>query len=252
MVKKENKEGVLRTRLAHLIVTVFLISLVMVIAQDVSHTADQIIKGTFSSGNFTFSNSLFVTDTLGVGTTNPSDALTVVGDINVTGNITDAFNGIIGIPPGFVGFFNLTGCPTGWHEDIAARGRYLVGYNLASCPSGWTELTSARGRYIVGLPSGGTLAGTAGTALSNQENRTVGQHNHGITDPGHTHPGPNDELFKTVNTAGASDFTGGTGTRTIFERTVTGTASTDITVNTNGTVEGTNAPYIQYLICVKN
>ena len=230
MVKKENKEGVLRTRLAHLIVTVFLISLVMVIAQDVSHTADQIIKGTFSSGNFTFSNSLFVTDTLGVGTTNPSDALTVVGDINVTGNITDAFNGIIGIPPGFVGFFNLTGCPTGWHEDIAARGRYLVGYNSSS----------------------GTSGGTAGTALSNQENRTVGQHNHGITDPGHTHPGPNDELFKTVNTAGASDFTGGTGTRTIFERTVTGTASTDITVNTNGTVEGTNAPYIQYLICVKN
>ncbi|MBS3145374.1 hypothetical protein J4414_01060 [Candidatus Woesearchaeota archaeon] len=230
MVKKENKEGVLRTRLAHLIVTVFLISLVMVIAQDVSHTADQIIKGTFSSGNFTFSNSLFVTDTLGVGTTNPSDALTVVGDINVTGNITDAFNGIIGIPPGFVGFFNLTGCPTGWHEDIAARGRYLVGYNSSS----------------------GTLGGTAGTALSNQENRTVGQHNHGITDPGHTHPGPNDELFKTVNTAGAADFSGGTGTRTIFERTVTGTASTDITVNTNGTVEGTNAPYIQYLICVKN
>ena len=54
----------------------------------------------------------------------------------------------------------------------------VMAFNLASCPSGWTELTSARGRYIVGLPSGGTLAGTAGTALSNQENRPVGQHNH--------------------------------------------------------------------------
>jgi len=224
MVKKENKEGVLRTRLAHLIVTVFLISLVMVIAQDVSHTADQIIKGTFSSGNFTFSNSLFVTDTLGVGTTNPSDALTVVGDINVTGNITDAFNGIIGIPPGFVGFFNLTGCPTGWHEDIAARGRYLVGYNSSS----------------------GTLGGTAGTALSNQENRTVGQHNHGITDPQHQH---------TVN-AQATGATGGTekpfrqsGTLNIA---VTNFAATEITVNNEGSVAGTNAPYLQLLICQKD
>ena len=224
MVKKENKEGVLRTRLAHLIVTVFLISLVMVIAQDVSHTADQIIKGTFSSGNFTFSNSLFVTDTLGVGTTNPSDALTVVGDINVTGNITDAFNGIIGIPPGFVGFFNLTGCPTGWHEDIAARGRYLVGYNSSS----------------------GTLGGTAGTALSNQENRPVGQHNHGITDPQHQH---------TVN-AQATGATGGTekpfrqsGTLNIA---VTNFAATEITVNNEGSVAGTNAPYLQLLICQKD
>src|SRR5688500_7198572 len=40
-------------------------------------------------------------------------------------------------------------------------------FNLAACPSGWTELTGARGRYLVGVPSGGTLGGTAGTALTN-------------------------------------------------------------------------------------
>jgi hypothetical protein len=60
-------------------------------------------------------------------------------------------------------------------------------FNLSSCPPGWGELVGARGRVVVGLPSGGTLAGTVGTALSNLENRPVGQHNHGITDSGHVH-----------------------------------------------------------------
>ena len=60
-------------------------------------------------------------------------------------------------------------------------------FNLSSCPPGWGELVGARGRVVVGLPSGGTLAGTVGTALSNLENRPVGQHNHGITDNGHAH-----------------------------------------------------------------
>jgi len=122
----------------------------------------------------------------------------------------------------------------------------VMAFNLASCPSGWTELTSARGRYIVGLPSGGTLAGTAGTALSNQENRPVGQHNHGITDPQHQH---------TVN-AQATGATGGTekpfrqsGTLNIA---VTNFAATEITVNNEGSVAGTNAPYLQLLICQKD
>lgn len=60
-------------------------------------------------------------------------------------------------------------------------------FNLSSCPPGWGELLGARGRVVVGLPSGGTLAGTVGTALSNLENRPVGQHNHGVTDSGHVH-----------------------------------------------------------------
>jgi|GEM_PF-4102603 len=58
----------------------------------------------------------------------------------------------------------------------------------SSVPAGYTEYTAARGRMIVGLPSGGTVAGTVGTALSNLENRThthvytdVPQHRHAIT-----------------------------------------------------------------------
>jgi len=123
----------------------------------------------------------------------------------------------------------------------------VMAFNLASCPTGWSELTSARGRYIVGLPSGGTLAGTAGTALSNTENRAVGQHNHGITDPGHSHAQQPQTLLGiaggiiSTNT-GPVLQTGGT----------TSTATTGITINNAGSVAGTNAPYLQLLICQKD
>ncbi len=67
----------------------------------------------------------------------------------------------------------------------------VMSFNLASCPAGWSELTAARGRVIVGKPSGGTLAGTAGTALSNLENRATGVHNHsagsGTQSANHSH-----------------------------------------------------------------
>ena len=113
-------------------------------------------------------------------------------------------------------------------------------FNLAACPTGWTEMTGARGRYLVGLPGSGTLAGTAGTALSNLENRAVGLHNHGITDPGHTH--------STV---------AGAGTVSNWKLNVSGTGAnslqpTGITINNAGTTAGTNAPYIQLLICQKD
>lgn len=120
-------------------------------------------------------------------------------------------------------------------------------FNLASCPSGWTELTTGRGRYIVGRPSGGTLAGTAGTALTNLENRPVGQHNHPITDPGHTHT--------TEIGIGVTDDINGLGLdlaqqagELFFD---SDSATTGITVNNAGSVAGTNAPYLQLLVCQK-
>ncbi len=63
-------------------------------------------------------------------------------------------------------------------------------FNLTTaqgCPSGWTEDTLARGRYILGLPNAGTLEGETGTALSDQENRAVGEHDHSVTDAEHVH-----------------------------------------------------------------
>lgn len=143
-------------------------------------------------------------------------------------------------------------------------------FNLSSCPSNWTELTNARGRYIVGLPLGGTLAATNGTVLSNLEDRAVGQHshsgttnsagshNHSISDPGHTHQIPS------YNSSGGSyvvDTIVGTRTEAYYG---TGSALTGISINNAGShthsfttdnagsVSGTNAPYIQFLVCQKN
>ena len=122
----------------------------------------------------------------------------------------------------------------------------IIFYNGTSCPQGFSELTAARGRYIVGLPSGGTLNATVGTALSDSENRAVGEHNHDITDPGHFHAQNGLTMLKT----GSSDVNvGGTTTRSLGGNTAS--KVTGITINNNGSVAGTNAPYIQYLTCIK-
>ncbi len=124
----------------------------------------------------------------------------------------------------------------------------VMHFNLAACPTGWTGLTAARGRYLVGLPSAGTLAGTAGTALTNLENRPVGQHAHTITDPGHAHSltifASDQNYITKVRT-----YDGGP---TPLPNFSTATATTSVTVDSTGTVAGTNAPYIQFLVCQKN
>lgn len=138
-------------------------------------------------------------------------------------------------------------------------------FNLESCPSGWHELTEARGRYLVGLTDGGTLAGTVGTALSDLENRAVGKHAHGINDPGHSH-GVNDPghrhnmnwVAEPGNDVGDEDgdphFLEMSCNRTAV--TTTGISiknqTTGISINYAGSVDGTNAPYIQFLVCVKD
>ena len=117
-------------------------------------------------------------------------------------------------------------------------------FNLASCPPGWSELTAARGRYPVGLPAGGTPAAAVGVALSDQESRAVGQHGHGITDPGHVHTDP-------------KRYGNGGGTHTAVWQSSGNWAgvnptATGITINSSGAVAGPSAPYIQLLFCQKD
>lgn len=140
----------------------------------------------------------------------------------------------------------------------------VMSFNLTSCPSGWSDYTAASGRYIVGLPSGGTLAGTTGTALTNAENRVVGQHNHmatvdshahAITDSGHTHDYGGLAITTVQSGTGASSVTAsGIG---VTSSEVAGITSTELTqpgatVANSGSVAGTNAPYIQLRMCSKN
>ena len=118
------------------------------------------------------------------------------------------------------------GCPA---DPLEIPSGAVMFFNLTACPSGWSEITAARGRYLVGLPLGGTLGGSAGTPLSNVENRAVGRHNHQI-------PLTTDLGFGFVN--GPENFGGiQAGTMTTADA---------------GTVVGTNAPYLQLLVCRKN
>ena len=94
------------------------------------------------------------------------------------------------------------------------------------------------------------MAGTQGSALTNLENRAVGQHNHAITDPAHQHTmthsrGEVDEALTASSALDAATFVGNA-------QALTDSATTGITVNNAGAVAGTNAPYLQLLVCQKS
>lgn len=97
-------------------------------------------------------------------------------------------------------------------------------YTSATVPSGWAEYTAARGRYIVGVPSGGTIAGTIGSAMTDLQDLT---HTH--TGPSHTH---------TINTSNGT--IGGDAGFSTASATGTGGTATTGTAATS-----TIAPHIQ-------
>jgi hypothetical protein len=157
--------------------------------------------------------------------------------------------------PGAQGATGERGLPGESGLGSAAPG--AVGFfDLAACPGGWSEYTDARGRYVVGLPPGGVRGATVGTALSAQQNRVVGQHSHGVTDPGHSH---------SVNGTGSSlqvpnaivSFNGRGPISTLPPAPTafnTGImpANTGVSVQSAGGTPGTNAPYVQLLACRKD
>ncbi len=127
--------------------------------------------------------------------------------------------------------------PSGGPSSPVGAGT-IIYFNGTTCPSGWTELTSARGRYIIGLPSSGTLAGVAGTALTNLENRNLGTHTHSASavNSNHTH---------TLTSGGGTIRGTGSGYFTAGGDTVV------VSISALGLPAGTPAPYIQFLVCQK-
>src|SRR4051812_17662255 len=143
-----------------------------------------------------------------------------------------------------------SGVPTGAVSFFAA----------SQCPAGWSPYEPARGRYVVGLSSGGTVEGAAGTALGDNENRPVGQHNHGVNDPGHRHRvlqaspilvGGNVVPQRIMGTTSASQLTALPDNPASLQQALSD-ETTGITLDPAGSVPGTNAPYVQLLACKKD
>lgn len=124
-------------------------------------------------------------------------------------------------------------------------------FDLAACPEGWAAFGPAAGRYVVGTPAGGANGAQVGTALADGENRPVGRHTHALTDPGHAHAAAAGNTIVAGNVpfvrfqSNGSAAAGSAGTLT------TASATTGISVQQAGAVDGTNAPYVQLLACKK-
>ena len=139
----------------------------------------------------------------------------------------------------------------------------MIDGTLTSCPSGYTEVTAARGFHLVAVPSGGTLAGTVGSAMTNQQNLSVTPTFTGSALASHSHVAP--VKFTTVTgkitddygTDGVSrteDWTlgggaaGGTDTGwSITSSTSAGTPPGTVSAVTGGGL----APYFQVMLCRK-
>jgi hypothetical protein len=130
-------------------------------------------------------------------------------------------------------------------------------YAQSQCPAGWSPYEPARGRYVVGLGGGGTVEGAVGTPLGDNENRPVGQHNHGVNDPGHRHRvlqaspilvGGNVVPQRIMGTTSASQLTALPDNPASLQQALSD-ETTGITLDPAGSVPGTNAPYVQLLAC---
>jgi len=105
--------------------------------------------------------------------------------------------------------------------------------------TGFSEYTTARGRMVVALPSGGTDAGTVGTALTNQQDPTHthggGQHTHG--GGSHTH-GSHCHQAGLICSLWGGGF-GGTCGWTTLAGVSAGSATTGASSGTTGASSGT-------------
>ena len=133
-------------------------------------------------------------------------------------------------------------------------------FSAPACPAGWGDYAPAQGRYLVGLPPGGAAEATVGSALGDREERAVGQHGHGVTDPGHRHNIENVSPIIRAGNVTPTRVQGTSGSGGIFNTTLPNQPTlqaisltqTGLSVNTAGSVGGTPAPYVQLLACKKS
>lgn len=171
---------------------------------------------------------IFVDDSLnvGIGTTTPDANLHVADQIKISGGAPGVGKVLTSDASGLGSWEAISGAvPSG----------AIMFFNQSTCPLGWTELLVARGRYLMGLPTNGELLAVVGDTLSNKEDRPTGQHRH-------------------YGSYYRNNVSGGVipGTGTISEQPLLATIPRYQQEGTVIETAGTNAPYLQCLVCVKD
>lgn len=120
-------------------------------------------------------------------------------------------------------------------------------FNLAACPSGWSVMTAAQGRYLVGLPANGILGSAVGQALTQEENRPTGDHLHDIP------------IYQSVSGFAVGLRLQGSSNNASASNVTSGAAFIFLPPGNLKTLPvksfmpaGTNAPYVELLVCQKN
>src|SRR3972149_7762209 len=145
---------------------------------------------------------------------------------------------------------SVFGHSAGEVEGTVPSGAIMFFDGMTSCPTGWELASDANGRYIVGRTDGTIGANSkVGDDLNDKEERAVGQHLHSVDPPvTTTSEGTGDQM----QYLGSGGNAGINPTATSTKRNVEHTHNVNIAPFNSanaGSVAGTNAPYIQYLVC---
>jgi hypothetical protein len=193
---------------------------------------------------------------------------------------SDGTNCTLVVPSGLITYFNLASCPAGWSEVTDARGRYIVvmpnpgtpGAMVGTALANLENRTVAQHTHTATVSVEGNHAHTVTLANAGTHDHEPGSGNITETMPPHTisaragagigNPKMNGDsggtIPHTLATSAVANHThtitlGSTGNHThpVTISTAGGHTAGAVTIDNAGAVAGTNAPYIQLLVCEK-
>jgi hypothetical protein len=132
------------------------------------------LPGISATSNLTSITTLYASGKVGIGTTNPSATLEVLGTISATAaqftsDTTVCNSNIAGRVTYASGSLMLCNGTSWSNVGIGVPAGTIAAFAASSCPSGWTEYTASRGRFLRGIDNGAGVDPAGTRAASNQQ-----------------------------------------------------------------------------------